>query len=150
MNYPAIVAIVGVLLLTVSVSLLITLPPPFGARNPKQPAPSFNFDHYRAILSDTFAPANENMPALTVNQCAVLCEMGSQDEIARPASHLALRTGLHVSTVSLVRQQLRSLGLAEYGPLFDDEQNICGRGYWLTCEGVEAKARLLSDKEKAA
>ena len=94
-------------------------------------------------------PANENLPALTVNQCAVLCEMSG--DIGYTAATLARRTGLQLDVVVEVRRELRRLGLANFGPLLDDvDGRLMGRGYTLTAEAVQIRERLLDGEVIAA
>ena len=94
-------------------------------------------------------PANENLPPLTVNQCAVLCEMSG--DYGHTAATLSRFTGLTTGVVSTVRRELRDMGLAECGPVLDEDTGKPnGSGYWLTEAGTQARERLLDAEARAA
>lgn len=83
------------------------------------------------------AAANSNVPKLTRDQRAVLLEM--RDHLGFPAAFIAELTGLPLRRVRAAQRSLRDKGLAELGPLFDDENRLCGRGYWLTEAGEQER-----------
>lgn len=77
------------------------------------------------------------------------------DEMAYPAAYLAAdaseESGLSITParVSAIRKALHTFGLAAFGSLFDDDSAyVKGRGYWLTKEGVNARAALATEAER--
>lgn len=92
-------------------------------------------------LGEPWAPppptANDNSPPLTDVQSLVLRSMSRN--IGFTAKELSERTGLTVAEVNAVRRELRGLGLAKFGPLYDpDGAGVRGSGYVLTREGEDA------------
>jgi hypothetical protein len=87
-------------------------------------------------------PANCNLPDLSPDQMLVLAEMS--DDYGRTAARLVADTGLTHAQVVDARRQLRKMGLAIYGPLFDEDTGRpSGSGYLLTSEGVRVRAYML-------
>ena len=95
-------------------------------------------------------PANSNVPALTDDQRRVLLEMNS--EIGHTAATLQRRTGLPHKRVVAARRELAGMGLAVFGPLYQDcgESNVlAGRGYILTPEGDRVQDVLFAEQVAA-
>jgi hypothetical protein len=87
-------------------------------------------------------PANVNLPVLTENQARVLREMDA--DLGHTANTLMQRTGFSHILVNKARRDLRDMGLAFHGPLFDqDTGRPSGSGYLLTAEGERVKAALV-------
>lgn len=86
-------------------------------------------------------PANTNLPALDAEQTAVLHAMSAI--YGHTANDIMERTGLPHVKVAGARRYLREIGLAHYGPLYDEDgAGIRGSGYTLTDEGVRVAAAL--------
>lgn len=87
------------------------------------------------------AAANSNLPQLTLDQELVLSVMDS--DVGHSAAAISRWTNIPAGRVSEAQRELRKLGLADFGPLFDDDGKLRGRGYWLTPAGNALKVQLM-------
>lgn len=89
------------------------------------------------------AHANDNGPELTAVQRKVLLAM--HGELAFSATRMANRAGVTVTQARQSHRELRDMGLAEFGAIYDDDHHFAGRGYWLNDNGLKAQERAESE-----
>lgn len=89
----------------------------------------------RIIFEDDVQAGN-----FTPDELRVIDHM-SDGEIVHPTQQVADDCGLPIEKVRSIMASLRACGLARSGYLTNDEGQLCGRGTWLTGEGLKIRDR---------
>ena len=72
---------------------------------------------------------------LSDNEKRLIGEM-SDGELVYPIAQTASDAGVALAEARKIVRRFQSAGLVRLGPLRDEDGLLCGRGYWLTREGL--------------